>query len=268
MTTERAASPVSHSLGPEPLSGLRVGRTDVGAASAQLDDDVLTITVRIESEERSLRIRLSTIDSARRSGDELELVLRDGTRVALVTAPAFRDAILDRCRSLPELTRTLRAFGSSRARSSMPGGRSTDASEQQRFFAPLLEARRSASALDVAQSMRAFDVGALTLAMEQTLRQFAADRHDQPGPARRALEAELEEIAEPLFDMLAALDASATSALAEVDDLRLWRDWSTRLRMTFESADRVWIALDAALDSAHRSAVSLADQRKRKRGRR
>ena len=266
--TDRAASPVSHSLGPEPLSALRVGRTDVGSASAQLDDDVLTITVRVESEERSLRIRLATIDSARLSGNELELILRDGTRVMLVAAPEFREAILDQCRSLPELTRTLRAFGSSRARTSTPGGRSTDASEQQRFFAPLLEARRAAASVEVTQSMRAFDVAALTAAMEQTLRQFAADHHDQPGPARRALEAELEEIAEPLFERLRALNASATGALAEADDLRLWREWSLQLRMTFEAADRVWIALDAVLDAAHRSAAHLAETAKKRRGRR
>jgi len=29
--------------------------------------------------------------------------------------------------------------------------------------------------------------------------------------------------------------------------LRLWRAWSLQLRATFETADRVWIALDAVL---------------------
>jgi hypothetical protein len=32
------------------------------------------------------------------------------------------------------------------------------------------------------------------------------------------------------------------------DDLRLWRAWSAQLSATFETADRVWLALDAALD--------------------
>src|SRR5262245_22048363 len=122
--------------GPVQVSALRVGRTDVGAATALMDDDALTLVVRVESEERSLRF--ATIDSVRRAGDDLELIVRDGTRVSLSAPPesSLADDLLGRCRSIPELTRTLRAFGSRRPR---PGarttGRDSDAGEQQRFFA-------------------------------------------------------------------------------------------------------------------------------------
>lgn len=240
-------------LGPVSISALRVGRTDVGVATAMLDDDALTLVVPVEGEERPLRLRLTTIDSLRAAGDELALVLRDGTRVSLVATATFRDAVLDRCRSLPELTRTLRAFGSSRARRSVPGGRDTDASEQHRFFAPLLEARRSAGSADAIASMAAFDASTLSRALEATLLGFAADRHVEAGPARRALEAELIDATEPLFDALRSLAHAAAAAASAADDLRLWRAWSAQLRSTFEIADRVWMAVDDVLDAAHRT---------------
>jgi hypothetical protein len=239
-------------LGPITVTALRVGRTEVGAASATLDDDALTLVVRVEQEERPLRLRLASIDSVHRSGEELELVLRDGTRVSLIASGDFREALIDRCRTLPELTRTLRAFGSSRARRVASGGRDTDASEQQRFFAPLLEARRAASAAAPSAALAAFDGTALLRSIEDTLTRFAADRVAEAGPARRALEAELVDASEPLFDAMRALAVSASSATESVDDLRLWREWSLQLRRTFETADRVWVAVDEVLDAAHR----------------
>jgi hypothetical protein len=33
------------------------------------------------------------------------------------------------------------------------------------------------------------------------------------------------------------------------EDLRRWRRWAAGLRSTFETADRVWLSLDAALDA-------------------
>jgi hypothetical protein len=250
--TERAPGSIA-------VTSLRVGRTDVGAAAAVVNDDALVLAVCIESEERSLRLRFASIDSVHVSGDEIDLVVRDGTHVVIVAPTELRDAVLDRCRSLPELTRTLRAFGSSRARRSGPGGRTTDADEQRRFFDPFLDARRATGAGVQAggqEAIAAFNGTALADALTRTLSEFAADRQPSPGPARRALEAELVDAAEPLFDALTALRQAADAALATTEDLRLWRAWSNQLRATFETADRVWMALDEALDAAHRRAVA------------
>ncbi len=253
------------SLGPIAVTGLRVGRTDVGAASAVLDDDQLVLTVRAGSDEKRLRLKLPSIDLARRVGDELDLVLRDATHVSLAAPRELADAILERCRSLPELTRTLRSFGSSRARrgarSGESGARESDATEQQRFFAPLLDARRSAGSVAPAGVIGAFDTAALITAFEQTLHQFALDRHAEVGPAQRALEAELVDATEPLFEALRSLSVSATAAIGDVDDMRLWRTWSRQLSATFETADRVWVAIDDVLDSAHRAAAIAAPPR-------
>lgn len=239
-----------------PISSLRVGRTDVGAATASVEDDSLTIVVRIDSDEKALRLRFSSIDAVRINGDDVDIVVRDGRHV-LFSAPAeLRDDLVARARALPELTRTLRAFGSSRARRSAPGGRTTDATEQRRFFAPFLDARRAAGVASGQAAIAAFGGSALADALTETLRQFAADRQPEPGPARRALEAELVDASEPLFDELTALRESADAAMAASEDLRLWRGWSAQLRRTFEAADRVWMSLDEALDAAHRQAVT------------
>jgi hypothetical protein len=253
--------------GPVEITSLRVGRTDLGVASAVIDDEALILTVRVEGNERGLRLRFANVDTVHAVGNEVDLVVRDGTHVTITAPEDVRREIAGRCRSVPELTRTLRAFGSSRGRRVAPGGRTTDASEQQRFFAPFLDARRAAGGAAGTGAIEAFGRAALSEALAATLRQFATDRQPEPGPARRALEAELVDASEPLFDALAALRESAEAALASPEDLRLWRVWSAQLRMTFETADRVWIALDEALDNAFRHAATVAaSQPKQKRG--
>lgn len=243
---------VDRARGPIQIAALRIGRTDVGAATALLDDDSLTLVMTIEPDEHPLRVKLSSIDSLHGNGDEIDIVLRDGTHVELRSnETGLRDDLLDRCRSLPELTRTLRAFGSSRRTST----RASEPGEQQRFFAPLLDARRSAAHAEGTAAIAAFSGSSLVAAFEATFKQFATERHAEPGPQRRALEAELVDAGEPLFDALRGLREAASAATASTDDLRLWRAWSAQLRIAFEMADRVWLAVDAALEESHRAAV-------------
>jgi len=49
---------------------------------------------------------------------------------------------------------------------------------------------------------------------------------------------------------LESLEEAAAAATESIDDLRLWRAWSSQLRATFETADRVWLLLDIALEGA------------------
>jgi hypothetical protein len=252
--------------GPFPITSLRVGRTDVGAATVAVDDDGLTINVRIEGDDRALRLRFATIDVVNVTDETVDIVVRDGRHVLFAAPAEVREDLFARSRALPELTRTLRAFGSSRARRAGPGGRTTDALEQQRFFAPLLEARRNAGAASGEAALTAFSGISLADALTKTLQEFATERQPEPGPARRALEAELVDASEPLFDALTRLRERADEAIAATQDLRLWRAWSAQLRTTFETADRVWMALDDALDVAHRQAAIEA-ARKPKAGR-
>jgi hypothetical protein len=231
------------------VTSTRIGRTDLGQGNAVIEDDAIIVVVRAAADERPIRVPLSAIDAVMVDAGEVTLALRDGMRLTLGadTAAELRDELVARCRAIPELTRALRAFGSRRGHRS---GRASGPSEQQRFFAPLLAARRDAvnSAVPDA-AMAAFDPPALSRAVEQALKAFAVERHGENGPARRALEAELIDLTEPLQNALETLHRAAEEIGGATDDLRLWRAWSAQLRATFETADRVWMSLDAALDA-------------------
>jgi hypothetical protein len=231
------------------VTAARVGRTDLGAGSAAVDDDALTIVIRGSNGERPIKVPLAMLDGAvlSRAADELSIALRDGTRITLVSAGSrqLREDLFVQCRALPELTRALRSLGSRRGQSA----RASSPADQQRFFAPLLQARRAAGmAASPSAVIAAFDAAALSTTYSQTLREFSKERIAEAGPARRALEAELSDLAEPLMDALQALGDAGVSAGASLDDLRLWRMWAMQLRTAFEVADRVWPQLDIALD--------------------
>jgi len=222
----------------------------LAARTSALDDDTITVAVRSTADEQSVRIGVDSVDSVGVAGNELYLALRDGTRVVIESPGAvqFAKDVLARCRAIPELTRALRTFGSRRGSRSR---RESAPAEQRRFFAPLLEARKLAGASDAPIStIAAFDGGALSQAFSTALHEFAAERYAQAGPARRALEAELDEIAEPLMTAITTLVEAGNDARSAVDDLVLWRAWASQLRSTFEIADRVWMTLDVALDAS------------------
>jgi hypothetical protein len=147
---------------------------------------------------------------------------------------------------LPELTLALRTLGSRR-------GRRGAGPEHERFFAPLLEARRAAArAGDVETAVRSFDAARLTSTFDKTIRSIAVDRApSNRAPARRALEARLLERAEPLRDALTELGHLAEELL-QADDASqdvAWERWAVQLRVVFECADRCWPGIDAALSA-------------------
>jgi len=226
----------------------RIGNTELGDSIVVIDEHAVNVSIPETGNEQPLRIPLSSIDAVRPAGDEIDVLLRDGTRVTFIasTTGPLCDEILVRCRAVPELTSALRAFGSRRGHRSV---RKTAAQDQQRFFAPLLDARRQAvAAKSPSAAMAAFDAGGLTTAFDTALRELAAQRYGDNAPARRALEAELVDLAEPLHDALERLKASAAKASSS-EDLKVWRAWTRQLSATFEAADRVWISMDAALDA-------------------
>jgi len=139
---------------------------------------------------------------------------------------------------LPELTLSLRSLGSSRAGAS---------AEQAQFFSPLLDARkRAASAKSTSEVVGAFSVARLGAALEETLRALAATRFPDRPPARRAFEAELVDDAQPLYAALRALRDAMPAAATAISD-ESWQRWLAALRAVFESADRTWRAMEAAL---------------------
>ena len=235
-------------LGPRFVVVTRVGITELGDSIVVIDEHAVNISIPETGNEHPMRIRLSSIEMVTSTDEEIELVLRDGTKITFVanSTPPLRDELLVRCRAVPELTSALRAFGSRRGHRSV---RTHATRDQQRFFAPLLDARRQAvSAKTPGAAMAAFDAGSLTTAFDTALHELAAQRYGDNAPARRALEAELVDLAEPLHAALESLREAARQASAS-EDLKVWRAWTRQLGATFAAADRVWLLMDAALDS-------------------
>jgi hypothetical protein len=154
-----------------------------------------------------------------------------------------RDAGAVEFGELPELTRALRAMGSAR--------RSSGAFQTQ-FFQPLLEARKRAAATRSAITcLRAFDAAELGRALDRAVEKIMTQWPDKRVSARRALRAEL-------LDRVAAYKASLevlserAAAVATADDaskLSAWRSWTAQLALTFEAADRSWMALRSVIES-------------------
>jgi hypothetical protein len=154
------------------------------------------------------------------------------------------DAVAQAPEPLPELTLALRTLGSRR-------GRRGEGDEQERFFAPLLEARRAAArASDLESIVTSFDAGRLGASFDRAIRAIAADRvASHRPPARRALEARLHERLEPLRQALSELGELADALLRADESSRpdAWRRWADQLRVVFLCADRCWPSLDATL---------------------
>ena len=152
---------------------------------------------------------------------------------------------------LPELMLSLRSFGSRRG---APNESGTLDAEQERFFAPLLDGRRAAAqAVSGPQVVAAFDSPRLAALGEAGVRECAAARFATQAPARRALEAELFEIIEPLRDALTVL-ASLAERIPFEQNARVadeeWALWLAQLRVVFRVADASWPALRDALASS------------------
>jgi hypothetical protein len=168
---------------------------------------------------------------------------------------------------LPELMLSLRSFGSRRA---SPNEGAAFADEQDRFFSPLLEGRRmAAQAISRSQVIAAFDSQRLTGIIDATVRGIAAERYGSRAPARRAFEAALFEIIEPLREALDVLQGlayviSRNQGAAIADDQ--WTPWLAQLRVVFHVADASWPALRDALTAAPRPSVSAGRWRFTSRG--
>lgn len=111
------------------------------------------------------------------------------------------------------------------------------------IFAPLLEARRAAErASSVEQQLAAFDPGRLERAWRAGIATLAERRHPIALPDRRALGAELELLAAPVWRSLAELKRVADAArLARPDDRRrAWELWVEEVRRVFRAADDWW----------------------------
>lgn len=134
---------------------------------------------------------------------------------------------------LPEFTRSLRAL----AVPSAPG------SDHDVVFAPLLEARRAAHrATSLDQQVAAFDAARLDRGWRGAIATLAERRFSKSLPDRRALGAELELLAKPVWAALESLRVAAEHVrLARADEKHdAWTSWVAEVQRVFRAADAWW----------------------------
>lgn len=226
------------------------GEGSLGVGSHELEIRVQDGGVHARAEPprpRTLRFPFHLVEGVRYRDGELSLYLAGGDVLELSGTPALAAAteeLISQASALAEVTRPLRALGSHRAN---PGA------DHVRFFAPFLGARRRAErATALHGRLDAFAAVALRRAVAEALRELAVTRFPESAPERRALEAELSELAEPLAASVDALEAMATAVRRSDEETRLiaWRGWAAAVRDLFACADRSWMAIAPVLAAA------------------
>jgi hypothetical protein len=213
-----------------------------GLGRVVLGEDAVVVTIG----EREIRLPLSRLDDVDWRDGRLSLVTGD-ERLEMTGDPrlaAFRVELTTRATTVPELTRGLRGLGTRRSGAEV---------DHDQFFGMLMEARRSAEmATDLEGRLAAFDARRLLAGLERVIGGMAARRHGEAPPYRRALEAELLELTEPLFAALESLGSWADQVRTGSDTRRLaaWREWVRAARRVFEEAERGWSGVREALDAA------------------
>lgn len=186
---------------------------------------------------------LSALDGVRVSPGHLALYASNGDVLELEGegVGGLGAQVRARACTLPELTLTLKGLGSARG---YPGP------DHDRFFAPVLAARRAAErAADPAGRMDALRAAALAAEVERVLHEFAVARFPDDAAERRALETELEDLSAPIRTCLRQLDDAARAASDASDDAAFvwWRAWTAQCRALMHQIDRCWLALAPVL---------------------
>lgn len=153
---------------------------------------------------------------------------------------------------LPEFMRSLRALA-------LPSGATA---EDEAALTPLLQARQLAHrAQSMEAQMAAFDAARLERAWRSSIAALAAARHPRAAPDRRALEAELDQLALPLWEALAGLARAGGAAKGAKGDARrtAWEEWVAQVQGVFRAADDWWLEV--------RRLLARRDERKLERAR-
>ena len=159
----------------------------------------------------------------------------------MVEEPRAREPHEIQFGELPELTRALRALGSSRRNAG---------AMQALFFRPLLDARKKAESARAPEGrLNAVDPAELQTGLHRVIDRIVAEWPDAREAARRAIRAQ---VAERALDYEAELQRlrDAAASVRNADDaarLESWRAWTKQLRAVFTCADRTWLAIELAV---------------------
>lgn len=176
------------------------------------------------------------------------LYLRDHDVLELSGDEALRPLALQLCARacrLPELTRGLRAFGAIRNPTSLHAA-------HDRWFAPFLAARRAVHDVsDPARQVTLLDGAKLVADVERAIEEIAATRAATDAAERRALEAALEDEAEPLFEALTRMAVAGEAVRGAAPDTQFadWRRWVSMVQVAFTAADEAWVGAAEVLSA-------------------
>lgn len=134
---------------------------------------------------------------------------------------------------LPEFTRSLRSLG-------LPA---SQGSGHDRIFGPLIQARAAAQRMHTPEAqISAFDASRLERSWREAIAELSRERHPRSAPERRALEAELDSLAGPVWEALQGLQAAAQTARIAPLQSRdsAWNSWVASVGEVFNAADTWW----------------------------
>jgi hypothetical protein len=206
-------------------------------ATAALDGSTITIECAQAAPPRIV-LAADQLTGAELQGETLTLHVSDGRPVVLSAAAhldGFRNRLEAAACVFPAQTLSLRGFGSEH---SAPG------SDHDRWFDALLHARRVAEeSRTIETQRRAFDAARFTRHAHTLRESWAAERFAEPAD-RRALQAELEELATPFTQALRQLEHASLRLRQSPDahQFDAWRKWTGSVQQTFRGADDVWLA--------------------------
>lgn len=220
---------------PVRLHGAWNDRTLDYDAEVQLEAGVLRVAFDA-AQPTVITLPVGDLSGADFHDDVLRLHAVDG-RVVALSASAHLDGLRHRLEAqasvFPAQTLSLRGFGSER---SLPG------SDHDSWFDGLLTARRVAEeSRTIETQRRAFDAERLRRHIRSTIDAWAAARFDEAAD-RRALSAELAEIAAPYDTALTGLEAAALELRQAPHAVQFtaWRAWTARVQLAFRAADDAW----------------------------
>lgn len=221
--------------------GIVRGREIDASASVTIDQDTLVLAWQ---DATPWRLSLSGIEGISGGASSLTIYLVSNDVLELTGDEELRMLglqLLDRACTMPELTRGLKSLGSSRG---------TPVEAHDRWFAPLLAARRSVVGVsDPARQVMLLDAAQLTQEIERAIAEIAATHAPGDAAEQRAVEAALEEEAESVFRAIGIMGLAGDALRGGALDTRIadWRRWVETVRAVFAAADEAWAGIAAEL---------------------
>lgn len=186
------------------------------------------------------------LDGVQVGPTSVTLYLRDHDVLELTGDDSLRPValrLIDKACRMPELTRGLRHLGAVR-------GSATMQAAHDRWFAPLLAARRAvADVTDPTRQVALMDAAKLTDEFARAIDELAAQAAPSDAAERRALEAAMEDETDSVFSALARMRIAGDSVVHGAEDTRLsdWRRWVSTVRLMFAETDDAWLGIAETL---------------------